>query len=429
MRLRIILLVIVLAMLFFVFAPVSFAEMDYENTYETALRLAKNDLTNLDNMNDAVIMLGQIGSFGFSRSYLLYFQHLITIQSENPDLITAKLMLEMCQDNADFTENLEQRAFPSCLNLLAYITAREQEEQGNLDAACAAYRKMSILDAPDRAANLALLIANATPTPISTTTMPSSNDYVAPKIIYPNPMLPGTTLKVVNCNNYITLRSEPDGDYGPKITTLRLNKEVELLRADKNGFYYVSSGNYEGYALAAYLVPADSIVFQGENSNRYESKFEQRDLYFNEIMIGETASKIISEKYGDNYKQILARDGYIWEYRERSFIFDSNGRLVKVIIFGSSSIGPRDITIGMYMAEALSTFPFDNPSISKDGSTHDLILFSDEKCYKVGAYAVINNSGSAGNGTIEVRDSAKYACMDISVTNSIVTEISVYINE
>lgn len=165
MRSRLFAIISVFAMLCSVFAPASVAEMDYENTYETALLSARNDLTNLENLNDALIMLNQIGSYRFTKIYVLYIQQLVDIQADTPDLKTAKLKLELCRDVEGFDEDLEARGFPSCQNLLTYVSAREQEKKGDLNAACEIYRTMAILDAPDRAVNLALILANATPTP------------------------------------------------------------------------------------------------------------------------------------------------------------------------------------------------------------------------------------------------------------------------
>lgn len=238
MKARLIVIVAAVALLLTMVVPASFAEMDYENTYETALRLAKNDLTNISNLNDAVVMLNQIGSFGFTRSYLLYLQQLVGIQSDNPDLETAKLMLELCQDNSDFMADLDQRGFPSCSNLLAYIEARGQEENGNFDAACSAYRKMSILDAPDRAANLALKIASATPAPTIVEASPTDTPTSKPT-------------------------EEPTATPTPTATPQPIPSVPVLSETYPGSDAHLRKSNDDGYRVYSYVGPGKAFVPSG----------------------------------------------------------------------------------------------------------------------------------------------------------------------
>lgn len=180
MKLRAASLITALVLLFSAISALSLAEMDYGTVYETAIRLASNDLSNITNLQDAVEMLRQTGTYGFSRSYLIYFQQIAAMQTANPDFNTIILMLEVCKDIAPFNEDLETRNLPSCMDLIAYSKARTLEQQGKLNEACAAYRTMFILDAPDRATSLALTIANATPTPTMIETSPTSTPTPKP---------------------------------------------------------------------------------------------------------------------------------------------------------------------------------------------------------------------------------------------------------
>lgn len=143
----------------------AYGEIDYDRTYETALNMAKNDLSNTSNLNDAITMLKEVGAYKLSHSYLIYFQQLVDIQSDTPDLENALLMLELCGNMEPFTEDLQARGLPSCTDLITYTNARILEDQGKADDAYTAYRTMVILDAPDRAMNLAGRIAKSTPAP------------------------------------------------------------------------------------------------------------------------------------------------------------------------------------------------------------------------------------------------------------------------
>ena len=83
-------------------------------------QLASNDLSNIHNLQDAAVMLEQTGS---------YMQ--------------------------PFTVDLEARNLPACIDLIAYVKARMLEDDVEYNEAFAAYRKMVIMDAPDRAVDLA----------------------------------------------------------------------------------------------------------------------------------------------------------------------------------------------------------------------------------------------------------------------------------
>ena len=136
MRIRAISLIAALVLLFSAFTTISFAEMDYKTTYDTAIDLASNDLSNVKNLNDASTMLQQIGTYGYSLSYLIYFQQIAAIQSTDPDIDSIILTLDVCKDMTEFNKDLEARNLPSCTDLIAYAKARAEERDGNLNEAC-----------------------------------------------------------------------------------------------------------------------------------------------------------------------------------------------------------------------------------------------------------------------------------------------------
>ena len=86
MKQRIILLLTTVALLCVLFFPSSFSEVDYDTVYESAIKLAGNDLTNLDNVNDAVLMLAQTGSYSFTKSY----QHHVFVKKQKTKQQTNK---------------------------------------------------------------------------------------------------------------------------------------------------------------------------------------------------------------------------------------------------------------------------------------------------------------------------------------------------
>lgn len=112
--------IIIVCLLLSVFPAIAWGEMDYGTVYETAIQLASNDLSNIHNLQDAAVMLEQTGS---------YMQ--------------------------PFTVDLEARNLPACIDLIAYVKARMLEDDVEYNEAFAAYRKMVIMDAPDRAVDLA----------------------------------------------------------------------------------------------------------------------------------------------------------------------------------------------------------------------------------------------------------------------------------
>lgn len=139
-------------------------EVDYHSTYETAIKLAGNDLTDLDSLQDSMTMLEQTGAYAYSKSYLMYFQALLEIQ-KGDDLDTAGLRLENCNRQAEFVADLEERNLPSCEELIRYIEARRLESEGKTEEAHAVFVELTLLDSPERAFNLSLDLAKATPEP------------------------------------------------------------------------------------------------------------------------------------------------------------------------------------------------------------------------------------------------------------------------
>ena len=61
-----------------------------------------------------------------------------------------------------------------------------------------------------------------------------------------------STCRVVNCNESITLRPQPDVDSG-EICQIPLGATVSYVRTASNGFYEIYYMGNHGYSLANYL--------------------------------------------------------------------------------------------------------------------------------------------------------------------------------
>lgn len=130
--------------------PFARADVDYESDYEAALKMALNDLTSETGIETAIDMLQQLGSYRLAKSYLQYLRPILDLMAEDADIAIIRIRIEACGRNAVFGEELAERGFPSCGEILDYIAARELESAGEFDAAFEAYAQMAILDAPDR---------------------------------------------------------------------------------------------------------------------------------------------------------------------------------------------------------------------------------------------------------------------------------------
>lgn len=139
------------------------AEVEYESDYEVALNMAGNDLFRETNLMDAINLLKSTGTYKFSKSYTQYFQALLDILPEEGDFRTARIRIETCGRTLAFTEDLAARGFPSCEEILSYIDARELQAEGDYGTAYEMYAAMGILDAPERAFDMMILIDSMTP--------------------------------------------------------------------------------------------------------------------------------------------------------------------------------------------------------------------------------------------------------------------------
>jgi len=81
----------------------------------------------------------------------------------------------------------------------------------------------------------------------------------------------GTTMMVVNCNEYITLREEPDTSATALARMPLGEKGMVFLSEADNGFWQVSYKGQTGYALAKYLKPMGT--FEGR---RYDPSAKER---------------------------------------------------------------------------------------------------------------------------------------------------------
>ena len=68
-----------------------------------------------------------------------------------------------------------------------------------------------------------------------------------------------TTYYVVNCNDSITLRKQPDVNSG-QITQIPLGSAVSYVESAQNGFYKVIYNGSTGYALASYLSTSKPVA-------------------------------------------------------------------------------------------------------------------------------------------------------------------------
>lgn len=181
MKNRFLSIALILCLIFALCLSGALGDIDYNSTYETAIKLASNDLTNLNGLQDSIAMLEQTGAYSLTRSYLMYFQALLELQESN-DFDTSGLRLENCSRKADFVTDLQERGLPSCDELMKYIYARRLESSGDIDNAYAVFVDLTVLDSPDRAFLLSLSIAKATPAPTEEPTPEPTSE--------PTPVLP-----------------------------------------------------------------------------------------------------------------------------------------------------------------------------------------------------------------------------------------------
>ena len=103
------------------------------------------------------------------------------------------------------------------------------------------------------------------PVPVQTQVPPPAqlvnpNAPVPPPASAPQEETITSVLYVVNCNEYITLRSQPSTT-ASEIAKIPLGSSVGYMSNSTNGFYKVSYNGKSGYALAAYL-SASKPAFQ-----------------------------------------------------------------------------------------------------------------------------------------------------------------------
>lgn len=134
--------------------PVVHADVDYQADYEAALALAGNDLTNAQNLQEAMDILQRLGGYQLSRSYLLYFQALADLATESPDMETDGMCISIVREAPAFVTDLAERGYPSCEEIGQYMEARGMEIREDLAGAYDLFKVMTILDAPIRAFNL-----------------------------------------------------------------------------------------------------------------------------------------------------------------------------------------------------------------------------------------------------------------------------------
>ena len=170
MKQRLTALCLIFMLLLSIILPVFSDEINYVDDYEIALSKAGNDLTNLQQLKEAIEMLHNLGSYKLSMSYEQYFQAILSLQSDEKDLSRTRLFIDACGKASRFAEDLEIRGLPSCEELILYIDARTMEEAKDYRGALAAYQQLVILDAPRRMYGMLDKVASITPTPKPTAT-------------------------------------------------------------------------------------------------------------------------------------------------------------------------------------------------------------------------------------------------------------------
>jgi uncharacterized protein YgiM (DUF1202 family) len=126
-----------------------------------------------------------------------------------------------------------------------------------------------------------------------------------------------TTYYVVNCNESITLRKQPDVNSG-QITQIPLGSAVSYISAASNGFYYISYNGNKGYSLASYLSPSSGgnsvySTCRVVNCNESITLRPQPDVNSGEICqipLGETVSYVGAAENGFYEICYMGKNGY-----------------------------------------------------------------------------------------------------------------------
>ena len=117
------------------------------------------------------------------------------------------------------------------------------------------------------------------------------------------------SMYVVNCNEFITLRSQPDTS-ASELDRIPLGARVDILEGGGNGFTKVSYKGQTGYALAYYLGSINSLGYESKllrvvNCNEWISLRTAPDTSastITRIPLGESA-RYISEA-GNGFYQV-----------------------------------------------------------------------------------------------------------------------------
>ena len=139
------------------------SDVDYASDYETALTMARNDLTSAKGLGTAIDMLQQLGSYQLAKSYLQYLQPILDLTRDDANLESIRILIGLCERNSALVSDLETRGFPPCSEILGYIDTRILEAGGDYSTALERYAGMFILDAPDRMQRIVEILMSRTP--------------------------------------------------------------------------------------------------------------------------------------------------------------------------------------------------------------------------------------------------------------------------
>ncbi len=238
----------------------------------------------------------------------------------------------------------------------------------------------------------------------------------------------GDYLTVVNCESFVSLRSRADGNYTSGRRSIKLHDTVTFVQTAGNGFYIVDYQGKTGFILAPYLSPG--VFGDPVSEAAYDRAFSQNDLTVNGIELGRSQRLDVINQYGSPVITEETNTSIVLKYNDFSVTFNNSGHTAsRVDIYNFNARGPRNICVGMNLAEALNTFPMNNSRILSGSMSHDLILYSNTNEVLDPPYAVIRNYGEGGNGIIEFYDPIMKAHMEIIVLNSRVRKISVYMEQ
>ncbi len=130
------------------------SSINYEKQYEVAIGLLNNPLDQ-KNMEQASILLGELGAYEKAAQYKFYVDAIASLRSERiTDVATAQGILILLAGDKNFETELMDRHLPNCSQLQLYAKARLLESDQKYAQAFDTFREAAVLDAVERAVAL-----------------------------------------------------------------------------------------------------------------------------------------------------------------------------------------------------------------------------------------------------------------------------------